>query len=85
MCLKNVRKKYSSDYDSILPRNNFIQKKSPEEVFIKAFLKISNFTEIILRCGCSPVNVMHTFKSPFNSNTSGGLFLFILPHVGAGC
>ena len=28
MCLKKVRKKYSSDYNGMLPRNIFIQKKS---------------------------------------------------------
>ena len=35
----------------------------------------SNFTEIILRLGCSPVNLLHIFKASFLKNTSGGLLL----------
>ena len=74
MYLKKVRKKYSSDYNGMLPRNIFIQKKSIKGNIIKFFLKIYNFIEVTLWCGCSPVNLMHAFRSPFYSNTSGGLF-----------
>ena len=35
----------------------------------------SNFIEITLRHGCSPVNLLHNFKTPFPKNTSGGLLL----------
>ena len=35
----------------------------------------SNFIEITLRHGCSPVNLLHIFKTPFLKNTSGGLLL----------
>ena len=35
----------------------------------------SKFTEITLRHGCSPVNLLHIFRTPFLKNTSGGLFL----------
>ena len=31
----------------------------------------SNFVEIILRHGCSPVNLLHIFRTPFYKNTSG--------------
>ena len=34
----------------------------------------SNFIEIALRHGCSPVNFLHTFRTPFPRNTSGGMF-----------
>ena len=34
----------------------------------------SNFIEILLRHGCSPVNLLHIFRTPF-SNTSGRLLL----------
>ena len=61
----------------MLPRNVFIQKKSPKGVSIKVALKVWNFTEITLPCECSPVNLMHIFYS----NTSGGLLLFILLYV----
>ena len=39
---------------------------------IRSFLK-SNFIEITLRHGFSPVNLMHIFGTPFSKNTSGGL------------
>ena len=35
----------------------------------------SNFIEIKLRHGCSPVNLLHIFKTPFSKNTSGGMLL----------
>ena len=35
-----------------------------------------NFIEITLRYGCSPVNLVHNFKTPFPKNTPG-LWLFI--------
>ena len=35
----------------------------------------SNFIEITLRQGCSPVNLLHVFRTPFPKNTSGVLLL----------
>ena len=35
----------------------------------------SNFIEIALRHGCSPVNLLHIFRTPFLKNTSGWLLL----------
>ena len=35
----------------------------------------SNFIEITLQHGCSPVNLLHIFRAPFLGNTSGGLLL----------
>ena len=37
----------------------------------------SNFTEITLRHGCSPVNLLHIFRTSFPRNTSGQLLLHI--------
>ena len=37
--------------------------------------KQSNFIEIALRHGCSPVNLLYIFKTPFPRNTSGWLLL----------
>ena len=34
-----------------------------------------NFIEITLRLGCSPVNLLHIFRTPFPKNTSGWLLL----------
>ena len=53
--------KYYSDYNRMLPRN--IEKKSLKGVSKKVILKIYNFTETTLRCGCS-VNLMHIFRTP---------------------
>ena len=36
----------------------------------------SNFIEITLRLGCSPINFLLIFRTPFPENTSGGLLLF---------
>ena len=36
---------------------------------------LCNFIEITLRHGCSPVNLLHIFRTPFSKNTSGWLLL----------
>ena len=36
---------------------------------------LSNFIEITLGHGCSPVNLLHIFRIPFPKNTSGRLLL----------
>ena len=36
---------------------------------------LSNFIEITLRHGCSPVNLLHIFRTSFTKNTSGLLLL----------
>ena len=38
----------------------------------------SNFVEVTLRHGCSPVNLLHIFRAPFLKNTSGRLLLEVL-------
>ena len=35
-------------------------------------------SEITLWHGCSPVNLLHIFRTPFTKNTSGGLLLYIV-------
>ena len=37
----------------------------------------SNFIEITLRHGCSPVNLRHIFRTPFTKGASGWLLLGI--------
>ena len=37
----------------------------------------SNFTEMTLRHGCSPINLLHIFRTSFPRNTSGQLLLHI--------
>ena len=41
----------------------------------------SNFIEITLRHGCSPVNLLHISRTPFPKNTSGGLLLHLLTRI----
>ena len=41
-------------------------------ILIKLLL---NFIEIVLWYGCSPVNLLHIFRTPFPRNTSGELLL----------
>ena len=36
-----------------------------------------NFIEITLLHGCSPVNLLHIFRTTFPKNTSGGLLLYM--------
>ena len=36
---------------------------------------LCNFIEIALRCGCSPVNLQHIFRTSFQQNTSDWLLL----------
>ena len=38
----------------------------------------SHFIEIPLRPRCSPVNLLHIFRTLFPNNISGGLLLFLL-------
>ena len=35
-----------------------------------------NLIEITLRHGCSPVNLLHVFRTPFTKNAYGGLLLY---------
>ena len=37
------------------------------------------FIEITLRHGCSPVNLLHFFRTPLPKNTSGGLLNLLCP------
>ena len=41
---------------------------------------LCNFIEIALRHGCSPVNLLHIFRTPFTKNISGWLLLHIAFH-----
>ena len=65
-----------------------LQKQPSEGVLKKGALKIcikftgehpcqSAFTEIALRDGCSPENLLHIFRNFFPENTSGWLLLIL--------
>ena len=46
---------------------------------------LCNFIEIILRHGCSPVKMMHIFRTPFLRNTSWWLLLSLVLVVRFSC
>ena len=64
-------------------------KSSRSEVFlVKGVLKIStkftgehpcrsNFIEMTLWDGCSPVNLLHLFRTSFTKNISGWMLLYV--------
>ena len=62
-----LTKKYSENMQQIYKRTPM-----PKEISIKLFC---NFLEIALWHGCSPVNLLHIFRTLFNENTNGGLLL----------
>ena len=64
-------------------QTSFFQKQSPRGVPRKRCSKNmqqmqSNFIEITLRHGCSPVNLLHIFRTPFIKVTSGWLLLVFI-------
>ena len=57
-----------------------VQKQQSKDVLRKGCSEnmqqiYSNFIEIALRHGCSPVNLLHIFRTPFPKNISEGLLL----------
>ena len=64
MFLRKGVPKICSKFTGKHPYRNVISKKLQ-----------SNFIEITLRHGCSPVNLLHISRTSFYKNTSGGLFL----------
>ena len=64
-----TRKNYQSLQEYVIIRSN------PLEVLL------CNFIEIALQHGCSPVNLLHIFRSPSPKNTSKGLLLSNVPMI----
>ena len=57
---------------------NTDSRSSHPEVQSKETLYQSNFIEIALRHGCSPVNLLHIFRTLFTKNTSERQLLWLL-------
>ena len=63
-----------------------ISKDRPQVFLEKGFLKIcskftgNNFIKITLQHGCSPVNLLHIFGTPFLRTPLGGCFKFLSTH-----
>ena len=49
--------------------------------FHEVILNIWNFIEITLRHGCSPVNLLDIFRTPFSKTVSGGLLCSSFCHL----
>ena len=64
-----LKKRYFENMQQISSRTPM-----PKCSFNKVAL-LCNFIEIALRHGCSPVNLLHIFKTPFPKNNSGRLLL----------
>ena len=69
-CEKGVLKNFAKFTGKYLSQSLFFNKVAG----LKS-AKQSNFIEITLWHGSSPVNLLHIFRTPFSKNTSGGLFL----------
>ena len=61
-------------WKSVLKISNKFTGEHPCRSVISIKLQ-SNFTKTTLRHGCSPVNLLLIFRTPFPSNTSGWLLL----------
>ena len=52
--------------------------KNMQQIYRTPWQVAFNFIEIALWHGCSQVNLLHIFRTPFPKNTSGGLFLVLI-------
>ena len=59
----------------------FLGKAVLQSNFIEIALLQSNFIEIALLYGCSPVNLLHIFRTPFPKNTSERVLLHFVFHI----
>ena len=64
-----LRKRFSENMQQIYGRTNMMKCD---------FNKVEIALEITLRHGCSPVNLLHIFRTTFLKNTSGWLLLSFL-------
>ena len=84
----NLLNSYDSSYRQKQPSRGVLKKRcfeNMQQTYMRTpmpkcdFNKVakqSNVIEIALRHGCSPVNVLHIFLTPFPKNTSGWFFLY---------
>ena len=68
-----------TDFNKVAEDMQQIYRRTPMPKY--DFNKVAK-SQIKLRHGCSPVNLLHIFKAPFYKNTSGGLLLYFLIVLG---
>ena len=79
-CSENMQQIYKR---TPMPKCDFIKvarkrcSENMQQIYRRTFMPKCdfNFIEIALRHGCSPVNLLHIFKTPFPRNTSCWLLL----------
>ena len=80
VCWKPLFRSFKSSHQDVFLRKGVVKISSkftwehPCRSAISINLR-SNFSEIALRHGRSPVNLLHIFRTPFSRNTSGWLLL----------
>ena len=77
---------FRSSYPEVLLRKGVLEicSKFTGEHPCRSVISIklqSSFTEIALWHGCSPVNLLHSFRTTFPRNTSGWLLLFFVSSI----
>ena len=51
--------------------------KSDFDKIVQLEIEIEIKIKIAFRHGCSPVNLLHIFRTPFSKNTPGELFMLV--------
>ena len=68
------------DYKQKQPSIGVLRKRYSEnmhQIYCRAcHAMLCNFFEVSLRHGCSPVNLLHIFRTPFYMSTYGGSLLY---------
>ena len=68
---KMISRKSHNDFSKL-----YTQKQSSIGALMESCSE-NDFNKVVLFCkGCSPVNLMHIFRTPFPKNTYGGLLLY---------
>ena len=71
-------KPYRSSYPKVFLGKGVLKIFVLKICVLKIYVLKSNFIEITLQHGCSSVNLLHVFRTPFLKNTSGQLILVLL-------
>ena len=88
----NMKIKYRATTCAIVPIRNLESQEHPSRSVLKKRCSenmqqtcrrtpMPKCIEIALRHGCSPVNLLHIFRTSFSKNISGRLLLESFPHV----
>ena len=71
-CSENMQQIYRG-----IPMPKFDFNKVAKATLLKPHFAFSNFIKISLRYGCSPINLLHIFRTPFPENITRRLLLIV--------